>query len=431
MLPGRLRETVKAIERSLRCVPAQARSAVPEPRTLGAMVARPAPAVTPPEPVLPDFGGRCLTEVVRALQVELGAAPEEAGASGASGAGPSASWVPEPVRGARQIALLVLDGLGARQLDARGPQLAPVLGSGTGTTVTSVAPSTTAAALTSLVTGLPPAEHGVVGYRVALDEDILNLLSWRVGDRDGRRLVRARALQSSPPFPGSPHPVPVVSRKEYAATGFTAAHLGDAPLYGWHTPSGLAVEVRHLLEGGAPLVYAYYDGIDRTAHACGLDDHYDAELRSVDRMVGDLLEVLPPGAALVVTADHGQVEVGSSVEVLGSELMRAVTLLSGEGRFRWLHARPGAKADLLAVAAATYGDVAWVRDVDQVVDEGWLGGAPRAEVRARLGDVALVPFTSTAFMDPADTGEQRLVCRHGSLTPDEMLVPLLGWSQER
>jgi hypothetical protein len=62
-----------------------------------------------------------------------------------------------------------------------------------------------------------------------------------------------------------------------------------------------------------------------------------------------------------------------------------------------------------------------------MIAEGWLGGIPAPEVARRLGDVALVPFAPTAFMDPADTGELRLAARHGSLTADEMLVPLLAW----
>ena len=73
------------------------------------------------------------------------------------------------------------------------------------------------------------------------------------------------------------------------------------------------------------------------------------------------LESLPPGSVLVVTADHGQVEVGNSVELIGPEIMEAVTLISGEGRFRWLHVRPGAAADVAATASALHGDVAWVR----------------------------------------------------------------------
>ena len=126
---------------------------------------------------------------------------------------------------------------------------------------------------------------------------------------------------------------------------------------------------------------------------------------------------------LVVTADHGQVDVGGSVELIGPELMEAVTLISGEGRFRWLHVRPGAVADVAATAQALHGDVAWVRTKEQMIAEGWLGGVPSPEVAARLGDVALVPFAPTAFLDPADTGELRLKARHGSLTPAEMRSP--------
>jgi hypothetical protein len=62
-----------------------------------------------------------------------------------------------------------------------------------------------------------------------------------------------------------------------------------------------------------------------------------------------------------------------------------------------------------------------------MIADGWLGGVPAPEVAARLGDVALVPFTPTAFLDPADTGELRLKARHGSLTSAEMSIPLLGW----
>jgi hypothetical protein len=129
----------------------------------------------------------------------------------------------------------------------------------------------------------------------------------------------------------------------------------------------------------------------------------------------------------VVTADHGQVEVGSSVELIGAEIMEAVTLISGEGRFRWLHVRPGATEDVAAMASALHGDVAWVRTKEQLIADGWLGGVPSAEVAERLGDVVLVPFAPTAFLDPADTGELRLKARHGSLTAAEMYIPLLGW----
>jgi hypothetical protein len=78
-------------------------------------------------------------------------------------------------------------------------------------------------------------------------------------------------------------------------------------------------------------------------------------------------------------------------------------------------------------ARSAFGDVAWVWTKDELVEEGFLGGVPSAAVSSRLGDVVLVPFTPTAFLDPADTGELRLLARHASLTPAEMLIPLLSW----
>ncbi len=373
------------------------------------------PTSADPGPVLPDFGGACLTEVVRPLRQLVDrrqALP---------------SWMPEGITEARQVVLLVVDGLGWEQLAER-PGRAPTLDSAAKVALTSVAPSTTAAALTSLTTGLAPAAHGVVGYRLQHDGEVLNVLAWRLGRRDARQSLPPATLQPNPTFPGD-GPTPVVSRAEYAQTGFTAAHLGSAALHGWSTPSGLTVEVSRLVAAGAPFVYAYYDGIDRVAHARGLGEHYDAELAFVDRLVGDLLEALGSGVALVVTADHGQVDVGPSVEVLGPELMEGVTLVSGEGRFRWLHLRPGAAEDAAAAATDLYGHLAWVRTRQQMIEEGWLGGEPVPAVADRLGDVALVPFEPIAFLDPADTLELRLVARHGSLTAAEMLVPLLAWPE--
>jgi predicted AlkP superfamily pyrophosphatase or phosphodiesterase len=370
-----------------------------------------------PAPLLPDWGGPCLHRVVPTLLDEM-AHPGDV---------PLPPWFPALVAEARQVVLLVIDGLGAVQLRDRRA-LAPVLSGAAGGPITTVAPSTTACALTSLVTGKVPAEHGVVGYRVAFGGDVMNILQWSIRGVDARVRVPASTLQPFAPFPGSKGPVPVVTRYDYGPTGFTAAHLGrQVELHQWHTPAGLVTSVRELAASGSPFIYAYYEGIDRVAHAQGLGEFYDDELRAVDRLVADVLDALPPGAALVVTADHGQVDVGGSVEVLGPEIMGDVTLISGEGRFRWLHVRPGAVGDVAATASALYGDVAWVRSREQLIAEDWLGGVPSDAIAARLGDVALVPFAPIAFLDPADTGELRLKARHGSLTEAEMLVPLLGW----
>jgi hypothetical protein len=188
----------------------------------------------------------------------------------------------------------------------------------------------------------------------------------------------------------------------------------------------MAVEVGRLLRDGERFVYAYYDGVDKVAHRSGFGEHYDAELRAADRLVADLRAVLPSGAAVVVTADHGQVSVGPGTIPLAGDVVAGTTMISGEARFRWLHTRDGALVDVVDAAQALYGHESWVHSAQEVIDCGWFGGALVAEVRARIGDVAIVPHAPVGYLDPADTGDVRLVCRHGSLTSAEMLVPLLA-----
>ncbi|HZQ85612.1 MAG TPA: alkaline phosphatase family protein [Acidimicrobiales bacterium] len=364
--------------------------------------------MAPPEPVLPAYGGACITNVYRALV----------------GHDEPPDWVPAPAATAGQVVLLVLDGLGWEQLRARAA-LAPTLAAMQGGPITSVVPTTTATALTSMTTGCPPAAHGVVGYRVRVGrDDVLNVLRWRTAAGDARQLVDPATFQACPAFGGAP--VPVVTRAEFEATGFTVAHLAGTALHGWRVPSSLPVEVGRLLAAGHRFVYAYYDGIDKVAHERGFGDYFDAEVRAVDWLVQEVVAQLPTGAALVVTSDHGQVEVGDRSLAIPPSVLRDSVLVSGEGRFRWLHARPGCRDRLVGQAEDAFGDVGWVRTVDQLDEELWFGGRLGNTVRARLGDVAVIARDAVAFTDPADPGELALRCRHGSVTSAEMLVPLLA-----
>jgi hypothetical protein len=119
------------------------------------------------------------------------------------------------------------------------------------------------------------------------------------------------------------------------------------------------------------------------------------------------------------------VHIGDNTIIPDSSVTQLVDHQSGEGRFRWLHAKRG-REHALVEAANMYSDVAWVVTQQQVIDEHWFGARVADDVRRRMGDVALVPFAPVSFDEPLDSGAFQLVCRHGSLTADEMLVPLLA-----
>ncbi len=385
-------------------------SLVPVPNTgegADRLADRPPERTVVDKPVLPDYAGACISNIVPALLDGTVDAP---------------SWIPEAALAADQVVLLVLDGLGWEQLEDRR-HLAPTLASLSGGPITSVAPSTTATALTSIATGLTPGQHGVVGYRVAVDHEVLNVLRWTTPSGDARKRIDPRDFQ---PHAAFCHQRPcIVTKAEFSSSGFSGAHLAEVRFNGYRVPSTLLVELRHALRRREPFVYAYYDGIDKVAHEYGLGEHYDAELQAVDHLVAEVLDSLPRNAALVITADHGQVDVGDRLVDLHPDVTALVSFQSGEGRFRWLHARPSRAAALAEAAREYHGDVAWVRERDETVEEGWWGDTVTDDARSRLGDVALVASDPVSFNDATDTGPFELVGRHGSLTSAEMYVPLL------
>ena len=366
-----------------------------------------------PVPVIPDYSGANLTGIIPGCLL------------GTSGRRPN--WFPQPLQEAERIVLLVIDGLGYEQLQ-RHAHIAPNLMSLVGGSITTIAPSTTASALTSLVTGASPAEHGIVGYRMDMGDSVMNSLRWWSDTRDLRKVHPPASVQPIPPFVGMT--IPVVSRAELEGSAFTEAHLRGSRPCGWRAASSIVAQCASLISFGEKFVYAYYDGVDKIAHERGFGAYYDAEIAATDWLVGALLNTLPSGTTLAITADHGQVQVDDNVVHLSDDIKATLHHQSGEGRFRWLHAKRGQESDLLQIATDLYSDIAWIASRDQVVEEAWLGpargGRIADQVKRRLGDVALVPFTATTFDDPLDSGPFSLVCRHGSLTADEMFVPFLA-----
>ena len=358
----------------------------------------------PAPPVRPAYDGAWLGAIVPALLAD-----ERPG------------WMPTAVAGAESVVLLVVDGLGWNIVSADAPDI-PELRAMDGGPITTCAPSTTAAGLTSMSTGVPPGRHGICGYHLHTPDGVLEVLSWTI---PGRVPPAPESLQVCPPFGG--RPVPVVSRAEFRNTGFTKAYLRGSRLVGWSTTAVLVEHTRRLVAAGEGFVTAYYDGVDKVAHGYGLEDgFFTAEARATDRLVGDLLDVLPPTCALLVTADHGHVHLAATPRRSLDAVARWCAAFSGDARCRYLHATPGRAGTLAAAAAEAYGDEAWVMTRDEFVDDGWLGPEVRDRVIASVGDVVVAAHAPVIYPAPDHPGEGDLRAHHGSFTADEMLVPLLA-----
>lgn len=330
---------------------------------------------------------------------------------------------------ARSAIVWVLDGLGVFNLSSRAGH-ARFLSEARAKrdAARTVFPSTTASALTSLLTGTLPGEHGIVGYRARVPgtDDVVNQL--RGWDTDGLPLSFQRALPLSATLG---RPFFAVSRREYAATGFTAATLGDAE---FHAADDLDERVHLAADLAArhpgSLVYLYAPDLDTIGHKRGWEsDEWVAMLERVDAAARALATALDRGTGVVVTSDHGMIDVPRHRHVLlesGDPLLEGVRLIGGEPRMLHLYTEPGENDAVLARWREAEASRSWVFSRAELEASGLMGRVDAA-VTARIGDVLVAARAGIAYYDDrlADKAPQKMVGQHGSLTDEERTVPLI------
>ncbi len=375
--------------------------------------------------MVPGYGRRSLAEVLHSVLAAMGV-----------------PGMPNPIgfRPARSVCLLLVDGLGARQLAAHradAPFLAGLTDLGP---LTAGFPSSTSTSLTSLGTGLPPGSHGIVGITFRVGEGrLLDTLHWTSHATDEpvdlresvppERLQPADTLFQAAAAAGID--VRHVAPRAFRDSGLTRAAIRGAEYRGVHALGDLAAEaITAITAPGRVLCNAYHADLDGLGHLYGPGSlPWRLQLSAVDRLAATIAEHLPRDAVLAVTADHGMVEVpedGKFDADTDPALAEGVALIGGDPRSRLVYAEPGADADVLAAWRERLGDHATVLPAEQAVVAGWFGAVPSQSVRARLGDVVVAMRGHAAVVrSAAEPGISAMPGQHGSLTLDEQEVPLL------
>lgn len=371
--------------------------------------------MTRPEPVVPRYGASTLADLL----------PSVGGVLGQPGMANRLA-LPE----ADRFVVFLVDGLGDALIEAH-PDLAPTLtalrGNGSSRALTCGVPSTTVTSVTSLGTGLPPGQHGMAGYTFRFGGRVLNALLWQ----DGLHGLDVQPqLTSFERLSKAGIACATVVPARFRGTGLTTSALRGARFEGLQPqdPADRLIEsaVACSAIGSRSVVYAYERDLDHAGHRHGTDSsQWRDELVRIDRLVADLRLALPDDVRLIVTGDHGMVNIGPESRVVVEdepELAADLTLVAGEGRLRQLYTgRPEAVA---ARWRDRWGDAAWVRTRDEAVDDGWFGPMS-GRLADRFGDVLVAMATDRAVLTTTQPNEFALIGMHGSLTAAEMTVPLL------
>jgi hypothetical protein len=339
------------------------------------------------------------------------------------------------LREANRIVVVLVDGLGAAALRARGGH-ARTLSSASGASIDTVFPTTTAAALASLATGELPGQNGLVGYSVldAANDRVVNQLSGWDDRLDPATWQRKPTLFERAVAQG--FSAVVVGPSRYSDSGFTQAVLRGAE---YRAAASIAdrfeVAASWLRKPGpAGVLYLYIPELDSIAHASGWQStEWTEKLELVDGEVRRLAAALGPRDGMLLTADHGIVDIPVSSHLLidtAPELLEGIRFVAGEPRCLQLHFDPdlseGERDAMVTRWREAESDRAWVATRAEAIAASWFG-VVAPEVEPRIGDLLIAARKNVAYYDGRTATEHSLamIGQHGSWSPAEIQIPLL------
>lgn len=379
----------------------------------------------------PDYAGGSLVNLMRSLGMALGVAD--------NGYAPLRLLAPERLHKAERIVLLVIDGLGDALLEQLGPHSALrdlKLG-----TLTSVYPPTTATAVTTLMSGLAPQQHGLTGWfmhfrKLGTVTAVLPFVPRYSRAPVSSAGVPLDAVVDCPSFCAQVDGASVALLPEIIAhSDFSQAVARGATRIGYRDLADFATRLKALCAGAsdARYVYAYWSDFDHLAHVHGPSSaKVAAHFHALDAALADLAETCAQhGTALVATADHGFLDSGPAERVDLSDHPALADLLSlplcGEPRSTYCYVRHHAAAAFEDYVRQELADYTTLVSSAQLVSDGWFGhGKPHPELLARIGDYTLQMRERYTMRDVV-TGERDmdLFGMHGGVTAAEQCVPLL------
>jgi predicted AlkP superfamily pyrophosphatase or phosphodiesterase len=330
----------------------------------------------------------------------------------------------------KSACVILVDGLGSANIEFRAGH-APTIANQLklDESIFCGFPSTTVASLASFSTGSKSGKHGMVGYQVFDRQQGLpvNLLTGIADLADAKQWQPMATVSEVAKDFGIP--VYFVGPAEYEGSGFTNATMRGAKYV-----AGKSIEDRfrlaaELMNSAEPnLVYLYVPELDQKAHAHGFKSaQWVEKLEDLDSALKRFLPSVPNNCGVILTADHGIIDVDPVRHVYLDELpLRNLVAVGGDPRVLFLYFENHEFADQKSIIQEFLGKKAYVAEADELVSAGWFGEVDKF-ARDRMPDLFLISIAEIAMYhrNYAKTKSLQMIGQHGSISTDELKVPLL------
>ena len=308
-------------------------------------------------------------------------------------------------------------------------------------TVTSGFPSTTATCLTSLATGLDPIEHGIVGSAFYNNDKYFSPLRWSyLSAQDSSIQLLESDIRVPKGIWSNMHNEGIKINAflpfEIADSEFTKQVFSDAEIHSYKDDTSLVNKISQSTEtAGKSFSYIYFGNLDYIGHLSGAGSKdWKDELIQLESIIENIRRVIPNDAALIVTADHGMINVDTKnmIDIRKmTDLKNETLLICGDIRARHIYLKPEYVKDInLDKWNGLLGENFNIYSRQNALDNQMFGTQKNSSLNHRLGDLIVVSKNQYGLLDSDSVYDQyqaSWVGHHGAISDDEQILPLLIW----
>jgi len=375
-------------------------------------------------PLAASYGGGNLLNLIASFENASGGSSAFANADGLDAAALAEQ---------QHIVLLLLDGMGDRLLQ-RYARIDGFFNRHRKGALSSVFPTTTSAAISALMTGHPPGQHGVLAWHMHLASGLFTTLLWRHRQQTGQSAPRESEVFKAEPLFNRIHRDSYQVQPHFLVDSpFSRRHRGRARAYGAQNFNELLGQINHISQGPKPTFsYVYWPELDSLGHKHGVASReWRDALNRIERSIEQLTHKLQGRpVTLVITADHGMVDAhgGQCANIADLPDLHACldAPLAGEPRAAFCRVKTERLDEFDALCRERYADILHALPVADAFQRGLFGPDPDHSLEPRAGDRLLLMQDKHTLVEvlPGET-LPAMVGVHGGLHPDEIAIPLI------